>query len=90
MGHSYFSYVAALEYQRRNVVHFHTLFDEPTDYQAIHGIWDQLSGFSWLTPVGDKVKVVEYVTKYVTKGGDLEIYKKIRHFEPISKPHWWK
>ena len=46
VGHSYFSYVASIEYQKRDVIHFHMLIDRPVDFRAVHKYWNIIAGFA--------------------------------------------
>ncbi len=87
--HSYFSYVMGIEYQRRNVIHFHALFDAPVNFMRVHFYWNKLAGFAWLEKIQNLENVTRYISKYVLKSGDVEIYKKTKNFEPKIKPGWW-
>jgi len=71
VGHSYFSYVVGVEYQVRDVLHFHMLVDEYVDYDFIHGYWGKAHGFAWIEPVTDSQGAIRYVTKYVFKDGHV-------------------
>lgn len=90
VGHSYFSYCVGTEYQSREMIHFHVLVDAPVEYQAVHDIWEDLAGFAWIDQIKDLGNVVRYICKYVTKSGDLDIYKASRKFVPLNKPKWWR
>jgi hypothetical protein len=46
-GHSYFSYVAACEYQKNSNAHLHVLVDEWVNYWEIHQFWNDSCGFAW-------------------------------------------
>jgi hypothetical protein len=35
VGHSYFSYIQGIEYQRREVIHFHVLIDRPVNFELM-------------------------------------------------------
>ncbi len=41
--HSYFSYIAVMEYQKRGVVHFHILADNWLPYSYLHEEWNTFS-----------------------------------------------
>jgi len=41
--HSYFSYLAVMEYQKRGVVHFHLIADNHLPYSYIHSEWNTYS-----------------------------------------------
>jgi hypothetical protein len=66
-------WVRALEYQKRGVLHYHVLLGEvgPLPYRVVHDHWRE--GHAWVEPVRDSSAVRNYVAKYVTKGGELEI-----------------
>ncbi|HUD44899.1 MAG TPA: hypothetical protein VMR41_05120, partial [Patescibacteria group bacterium] len=59
-GHSYFSYAQGIEYQKRDVVHFHVLTTGFMDYALIHDIWNQLAGNAWVQHINDRVAAVKY------------------------------
>lgn len=89
-GHSYFSYAVGMEYQTRDVVHFHVLVDKPIDYSYVHFTWGDRCGFAWIdTDLKDKNKVIDYVCKYVLKGGQVDVYKSKVDFTPQNPPLWW-
>jgi len=92
VGHSYFQYVAGIEKQSRDVYHLHVLADQPINYDLIHALWGDRCGFAWIDGnLRDTGKVVNYVCKYVVKGGDLEVYKRNKPLiPPKNKPIWWK
>ena len=89
--HSYFSYVFGLEYQTRDVVHFHALVDQPLDFSYVHRIWGSRCGFAWVDGnIKSKAKAVNYVCKYCVKGGQIEAYVAERHIRPEVLPYWWQ
>jgi hypothetical protein len=88
--HSYFSYVQGIEYQKRDVIHFHVLIDRPVNFQRIHKLWNAWAGFVWTEIVMDQYKVTRYVSKYICKGGEINVYLADKRYMPIVKPHWWK
>jgi hypothetical protein len=91
VGHSYFSYLVGTERQTREVLHFHVLIDKPINYSLTHQAWGNRCGFAWIDGnLDDKGKVVEYVTKYVAKGGELDLYKAKKDYYPNPVPSWWK
>lgn len=98
VGHSYFSYVLATEYQRREALHFHFLADRPLNFDLIHSWWGAACGFAWLEPVKDQAACVGYISKYITKVDQaLRIYESKKQRTPLIKgpegnfyPHWWR
>jgi hypothetical protein len=79
-----------LEYQRREVVHFHALIDKPIDFSYVHATWGDRCGFAWIdTDLQDKTKVIDYVCKYVLKGGQIDVYKASGDYSPKILPPWW-
>ena len=88
--HSYFSYVFGLEYQTRDVVHFHALVDKPLDFSFVHRIWGSRCGFAWIDgDIKSKAKAVNYVCKYCVKGGQIEAYVSEKDVKPSVLPSWW-
>ena len=72
-------WVNALEWQRRGVVHFHAMLgdsrslEEMAYKRAWKNFWYELAGFCDIQLIDDQVDVAAYVSKYVTKGGELEL-----------------
>jgi hypothetical protein len=89
VGHCYFSYVIGIEYQKRDVIHFHVLIDRPVDYKKIHTLWNAWAGFGWSEIIVDVDKVVNYVSKYIVKGGEILPYLAPKKYMPINIPFWW-
>jgi len=89
VGHCYFSYVLAMEYQKRQVAHFHVVCGSSINYQKIHDFWGQKNGFANIQPIREVADCVEYVTKYMLKGGDIVPYMASRIFVPRVLPSWW-
>jgi len=90
-GHSYFSYAVGMEYQTRDVVHFHLLIDKPINYSLTHHLWGERCGFAWIDGnLRNRQSVVDYVCKYVLKGGQVELYKAKHSYSPKVVPTWWK
>lgn len=91
VGHSYFSYAVGMEYQTRDVVHFHLLVDKPLDFNYVHATWGDRCGYAWIdTDLKDKDRVISYVCKYVLKGGQVDVYKAMKDYAPANLPTWWK
>lgn len=90
VGHSYFSYVLGIEYQRREVIHFHVLIDKPVNFQLIHTLWNHWAGFAWADRIENFYSAVNYVTKYISKGGEIIPHFADEDYKPLFLPHWWK
>lgn len=90
VGHSYFNYVVGMEYQQREVVHFHALFDRPIPFTRVHTWWNQAAGFAYIRKV-ENLGALEYVTKYVTKSGEenLHVFLGSKGKLPSPLPYWW-
>jgi len=90
VGHSYFSYALAFEYQSRGAIHMHALVDNVTDWEYINTLWRSMAGIAKIKPVHDKDKVAKYLCKYVTKGGDVLLYRAVKGYkQPAFKPMWY-
>jgi hypothetical protein len=93
VGHSYFSYILAMEYQQRGVIHFHMLGDKPINFDLLHRYWNCAAGFAWAEPVKSQSDVVGYCSKYVVKGGEVDIFESDTSKTPMLgnlPPYWWK
>lgn len=69
-------WVAALEYQKRGVLHVHLLMAGVKDARRLTWMdkWEaqgHKNGFARIWPVESNIAVSKYVSKYVTKGGDV-------------------
>jgi hypothetical protein len=71
VGHSYFSYILAMEKQTRGVIHFHSLIHTSIEYKTVHKFWSKYCGFAWCEQTKEHKKVIEYITKYMCKGGEI-------------------
>lgn len=74
------TWVRGLEWQRREVVHFHALFADAENIDNKLGRfdqmrrWESLAGIARIYPIDDKQEaVIRYVTKYVVKGGEIDV-----------------
>jgi hypothetical protein len=65
----------AIETQRRGVIHMHALLSGVDELNPLTFMlrWSELSGFSKIEPVRCSLAVRQYVTKYVRKGGEIDI-----------------
>lgn len=89
VGHSYFGYAYALEHQKRGALHVHALIDSPIRFDLCHGIGKLWRSFFWIEKV-EGIRQVAYVTKYVTKGGDVELYIPKVYKKPAFVPMWYE
>ena len=89
VGHSYFSYVLASEYQKRGAIHFHFLADRPLNFRLLHDQWNAWAGFAQTAILESPTRAVECVVKYVVKNDDIEVYRSGWRGEPIARPSWW-
>ena len=93
VGHSYFCYALALEYQKRNVPHFHFVADKPINFDLVHTYWNHVAGFAWCEPIREAGQAVSYCSKYLAKGGRVDLYWNVKTRTPMignSPPYWWK
>jgi hypothetical protein len=58
--------------------------------ELIHRYWDAVAGFAWTDIVKSNREVVSYVSKYVSKGGEVLPYLAKKIFTPNTLPRWWK
>jgi len=89
VGHSYFSYALCFEKQERGAYHLHALVDDRLNFNLCHYFWRKVAGFLWIVPAKDKQAVSIYVSKYVVKEGDLEMYKLSKYKRPSKVPSWY-
>ena len=88
-GHSYFAYAMGIEAQKRGALHAHVLIDRPINLTLLHALWGAMAGFAWVKPVTDQDGAISYLSKYVTKGGEIAVYKPVKVKEPAFKPLWY-
>lgn len=69
-----------LELQRRGVIHFHALIGCRTkdlNHFAVRNhwssVWRELAGFAQVQCVRDATEALGYLTKYVSKGGEIDL-----------------
>lgn len=73
-------WVRGLEWQRRDVVHFHALMQWEGGLDTKAGRFDWMrewerigGGMARIFPVRSQVEAARYVSKYVTKGGEVDL-----------------
>lgn len=89
VGHSYFAYAMGIEAQKRGALHAHVLVDRRIHFEKVHSLWNALAGFAYIKPVDDQDAAISYLSKYVTKGGEIAVYKPAKVKEPAFKPLWY-
>ena len=68
-------WVRALEYQKRDVIHYHALLAGVEDLRRLYWMdrWHELAGYARIEPIESAAAVSRYVSKYVVKGGEIEL-----------------
>ena len=89
VGHSYFSYALSFEYQKRGVLHMHALVSRRTNWEYANGLWRRMAGIIKIKPVEDSLKASRYLAKYISKGGEVIVYRSPKYKEPAFKPMWY-
>lgn len=84
-------WVRGLEWQKRDVVHYHALIgnlppfgSDRVEREGWAATWAGLDngGFAYIKPVGETGGVVGYVSKYVAKGGQIDLSHNVPRFTP--------
>jgi hypothetical protein len=86
-----------MEYQKRDVVHFHFLADRPLNFELIHAWWNCAAGFAWIEKVKNQEAAALYAAKYLLKSDSgLQIFENVKQRTPMIKgpegcfhPYWW-
>ena len=86
-GHSV-HWCLALEYHKSGVIHFHALIGDNEDINGrlsrirASEIWREIAGFPWIVPIDDELLMVtNYVSKYIAKGGEIELSGNLSDFK---------
>jgi hypothetical protein len=72
-------WIRADEFQKRGALHYHALVGTPSDINddasRMHfkEVWFAMAGICRIEAIRDAELVRRYVSKYVTKGGDIEL-----------------
>jgi hypothetical protein len=68
-------WVRALEYQKRDVIHYHALLAGVEDLRRLFWMdrWHELAGYARIEPIDCAAAVARYVSKYVVKGGEIDL-----------------
>ena len=88
--HSYFSYAIVSENQLRGVLHFHVLVDRPINYDLLHRHWNSVAAFAQIQQIREFGPAVRYLTKYVSKGGEIDPFRAKDKYAPPHLPYSWK
>jgi len=69
------TWARGLELQRRGTIHFHVLVAGVGDVRrlTIMDEWARLAGWARIRPVEHQDRVAKYVSKYVAKGGEIDV-----------------
>ncbi len=72
-------WVRAMEMQKRGVLHFHALLNNVQNLHRLEymEIWNEMAGYARIMPVISDVAVRRYVSKYVIKGGEIDLSKNL-------------
>lgn len=79
-------WVRATEYQHRGAIHFHALIsgrganlNDQARRLSWMDRWNEIAGFAKIEQPNTGA-VVNYVSKYVAKGGEIEVSSTLKHF----------
>src|SRR5512146_423516 len=61
VGHSYFSYALAFEYQLRGTLHMHALVDRRTNWELANRLWRRMAGIIKIKGVEDVQGAARYL-----------------------------
>ena len=85
--------MVAWERQKRDVLHLHALLGDIQDLNTSArrlswmDYWLKLAGFARIEPILDDVAVSRYVSKYVAKGGEIDVSPNLSSYaEQIRAP----
>jgi len=69
------NWVRGLEFQRRGTIHYHALFSGVGELRRLTyvDLWNELAGFARIERPRNRVDVVRYISKYVVKGGEIDL-----------------
>jgi len=78
------NWARALEYQKRGVIHFHCLTNGtmPVKYSDLRHLWNTVSdntGFSYIEKYDPGKGATAYLSKYVVKDGDIDVFINKEH-----------
>jgi len=69
------NWARGLEFQRRGTTHYHALFSGTGELRRLTymDLWNELAGFARIESPRDRQDVVRYISKYVVKGGEIDL-----------------
>jgi len=69
------TWVRGLEYQRRQVIHYHAILKGVRGLRRMDWVdwWYERAGIARIYPVRVQEAVLRYVSKYVVKGGEIDL-----------------
>jgi hypothetical protein len=76
-------WILGVEYQKRQVIHFHALMGADHDLnQSARRLtwmdyWGEIAGFARIEAVRSQESALRYVTKYVVKDGEIEFSRNL-------------
>lgn len=70
-GHSFCSYILAVEPHQSGDPHLHLLTDTSIPFTWLHDIWNRTNGYAWLREVTNCEAAMRYVCKYIAKSGEV-------------------
>jgi hypothetical protein len=100
-------WVRAMERQTRGVIHFHSMLADSRLVEfyearvqgesarrpnALNETWNSLAGYARIEPIRSQEAVTHYLTKYVAKGGEIDVggprFSQPRQVEPAGQVSW--
>jgi hypothetical protein len=88
--HTQVFWIRALEWQRRDVIHYHALVGDVRDMNTLArrldwmDEWRALAGIARIYTIESDEDVRRYVSKYVTKGGEIELSRSLRFVPSLT------
>lgn len=79
-------WVRCIEWQRRDVIHFHVLMSDTQDLNetmrrlSCMDRWRDLAGFSKIEKPKQQACVARYCAKYIVKGGEIDVSPTLRSY----------
>lgn len=86
-------WIRALEYQKRNVLHYHALVGDSKDLNenarrlTFMDEWHRLAGIARIEPIESEAAVRAYCAKYTAKGGEIDLSPSLRWYLQPMREH---